>query len=190
MCIRDSIRTADMLKLDVPELEGGKPQTIVAKPNDFQKAYMQVLAQRSEDIHSGSIDPTVDNMLKVTHEARLLGLDARAINPEAENTPDSKVNLCIDKVMEIYKNTEEQKGVQAIFCDIAVNSTDGKFSVYDYIKEELQRRGIPANEICTAGDAKDQNQRNEIEVYKRQLMWYPSACLWRVSAEAAQWNSS
>lgn len=156
------IRTADMLKLDVPELEGGKPQTIVAKPNDFQKAYMQVLAQRSEDIHSGSIDPTVDNMLKVTHEARLLGLDARAINPEAENTPDSKVNLCIDKVMEIYKNTEEQKGVQAIFCDIAVNSTDGNFSVYDYIKEELQRRGIPANEICTAGDAKDQNQRNEM----------------------------
>lgn len=156
------IRTADMLKLDVPELEGGKPQTIVAKPNDFQKAYMQVLAQRSEDIHSGSIDPAVDNMLKVTHEARLLGLDARAINPEAENTPDSKVNLCIDKVMEIYKNTEEQKGVQAIFCDIAVNSTDGKFSVYDYIKEELQRRGIPANEICTAGDAKDQNQRNEM----------------------------
>ena len=156
------IRTADMLKLDVPELEGGKPQTIVAKPNDFQKAYMQVLAQRSEDIHSGSIDPSVDNMLKVTHEARLLGLDARAINPEAENTPDSKVNLCIDKVMEIYKNTEEQKGVQAIFCDIAVNSTDGKFSVYDYIKEELQRRGIPANEICTAGDAKDQNQRNEM----------------------------
>ena len=156
------IRTADMLKLDVPELEGGKPQTIVAKPNDFQKAYMQVLAQRSEDIHSGSVDPTEDNMLKVTHEARLLGLDARAINPEAENTPDSKVNLCIDKVMEIYKNTEEQKGVQAIFCDIAVNSTDGKFSVYDYIKEELQRRGIPANEICTAGDAKDQNQRNEM----------------------------
>lgn len=156
------IRTADMLKLDVPELEGGKPQTIVAKPNDFQEAYMQVLAQRSEDIHSGSIDPAVDNMLKVTHEARLLGLDARAINPEAENTPDSKVNLCIDKVMEIYKNTEEQKGVQAIFCDIAVNSTDGKFSVYDYIKEELQRRGIPANEICTAGDAKDQNQRNEM----------------------------
>ncbi len=63
------IRTADMLKLDVPELEGGKPQTIVAKPNDFQKAYMQVLAQRSEDIHSGSIDPTVDNMLKVTHRS-------------------------------------------------------------------------------------------------------------------------
>lgn len=151
-----------MLKLPVPELEGGKPQTIVAKPNEFQTAYMQVLAQRSEEIHSGAVDSTVDNMLKVTHEARLLGLDARAINPEAENLPDSKVNLCIDKVLEIYKDTEAQKGVQAIFCDIAVNSTDGKFSVYDYIKAELVRRGIPENEICTAGDAKDQNQRNEM----------------------------
>lgn len=156
------IRTADMLHLPVPEIEGGKPQTIVAKPNEFQQAYMQILAQRSEVIHSGAVDPTVDNMLKVTHEARLLGLDARAINPAAENTPDSKVNLCVDKVMEIYEQTAEQKGVQAIFCDIAVNSDDGKFSVYDYIKEELQRRGIPASEICTAGDAKDQKQRNEM----------------------------
>ena len=156
------IRTADMLKLPVPEIEGGKPQTIVAKPNEFQQAYMQILAKRSEVIHSGAVDPTQDNMLKVTHEARLLGLDARAINPRTENTPDSKVNLCIDKVMEIYQTTAEQKGVQAIFCDIAVNSDDGRFSVYDYIKAELQRRGIPASEICTAGDAKDQKQRNEM----------------------------
>lgn len=156
------IRTADMLNLPVPEMVGGKPQTIVAKPNEFQQAYMQILAQRSEVIHSGAVDPTVDNMLKVTHEARLLGLDARAINPAAENTPDSKVNLCVDKVMEIYEQTVEQKGVQAIFCDIAVNSDGGRFSVYDYIKEELVRRGIPESEICTAGDAKDQKQRNEM----------------------------
>ncbi|MGN0678922.1 MAG: YodL domain-containing protein, partial [Oscillospiraceae bacterium] len=156
------IRTADMLNLPVPELEGGKTQTIVAKPNEFQRAYMEVLAKRSEEIHNGSIDPTVDNMLKVTNEARLLGLDARAINPDTDNTPDSKVNLCIDKVMEIYERTAEEKGVQAIFCDIAVNSTDGRFSVYDYIKEELVRRGIPESEICTAGDAKNQEKRNEM----------------------------
>lgn len=156
------IRTAEMLKLPVPEIEGGKPQTIVAQPNEFQQAYVKVLAERSEIIHSGSVDPTQDNMLKVTHEARLLGLDARTINPAAENSPDSKVNLCIDKVMEIYKQTAEQKGVQAVFCDIAVNSDDGKFSVYDYIKEELQRRGIPKDEICTAADAKNQEQRSEM----------------------------
>ena len=156
------IRTPDMLNLPVPELEGGKPQTIVAHPNDEQKAYMQVLAERSEAIHSGAVDPSKDNMLKITGEARLLGLDARCVIPNAENYPDSKVNLCIDKIMEIYDRTSAQKGVQAIFCDIAVNSDDGKFSVYDYLKQELARRGIPENEICTAGDAATQKQRNEM----------------------------
>lgn len=101
-------------------------------------------------------------MLKITGEARLLGLDARCVTPNAENYPDSKVNLCIDKIMEIYDRTSAQKGVQAIFCDIAVNSDDGKFSVYDYLKQELARRGIPENEICTAGDAATQKQRNEM----------------------------
>lgn len=156
------IRTQDMLNLPVPEMEGGKPQTIVAKPNEVQTAYMQVLAERSEAIHSGAVDPSADNMLKITNEARLLGLDARCIVPNSENYPDSKVNLCVDKVMEIYQQTAEQKGVQAIFCDVAVNSGDGRFSVYDYIKEELVRRGIPENEICTAGDAETQKQRNEM----------------------------
>ena len=156
------IRTPDMLDLPVPKLEGGKPQTIVAKPNEVQTAYMQVLAERSEAIHSGAVDPSADNMLKITNEARLLGLDARCIVQNAENYPDSKVNLCIDKIMEIYDRTSAEKGVQAIFCDIAVNSDDGKFSVYDYLKQELARRGIPENEICTAGDAATQKQRNEM----------------------------
>ena len=156
------IRTPDMLNLPVPELEGGKPQTIVARPNDEQKAYMQVLAERSEAIHSGAVDPSEDNMLKITGEARLLGLDARCVIPNAENYPDSKVNLCIDKIMEIYDRTSAEKGVQAVFCDIAVNSDDGKFSVYDYIKQELTQRGIPESEICTAGDAATQKQRNEM----------------------------
>ena len=156
------IRTADMLNLPVPEIEGGKPQTVVSKPNDFQKAALQILADRSERIHSGSIDPHDDNMLKITNEARLLGLDARALNPTAENYPDSKVNMCIDNIMKIYEETKEQKGVQAIFCDIAVNSDDGRFSVYDYIRDELEKRGIPKEEICAAGDAKNQNQRNEM----------------------------
>ena len=186
------IRTAEMLNLPVPEIEGGKPQVISAKPNEFQQAYMKVLAERSEAIHNGNIDPSVDNMLRVTNEARLLGLDARTINPDADNYPDSKVNLLIAKVMEIYTETTEQKGVQAIFCDIAINDgkkdtseidvevDDGesektlsaeeqaellaasKFSVYKYVKEELIRRGIPESEICFAGDAKNQGQRGEM----------------------------
>lgn len=180
------IRTADMLNLPVPEVRGGKPETIVATPNDFQKAYMQILAERSEMVHNGSVDATVDNMLKITGEARLLGLDARCLNPDAENYPDSKVNLCIDKVMEIYTRTTAQKGVQAIFCDIAVNgdneqeeltddkkqkkvkpNDEGKFSVYNYIKAELIRRGIPKDEICFAGDANTTKQQNEMKAQLR-----------------------
>lgn len=206
------IRTADMLKLPVPEIEGGKPQIIAAKPDEFQKAYMTVLAERSKLIHNQLVDPKDDNMLKVTNEARLLGLDSRCLNINAENSPNSKVNLLINKVMEIYEDTTDTKGVQAIFCDIAVHGEtkealdekqieaegsevksddpeaeetadeteeldeereleadeqsemlyDVKFSVYKFIKEELVRRGVPENEICFAGDAKNQSARLEM----------------------------
>lgn len=184
------MRTADMLNLPVPKIKGGKPETIVAEPNDFQKAYMKVLAERSEQVHNGSVDATQDNMLKITGEARLLGLDVRCLNPEAPNYPDSKVNLLINKVMEIYTQTTPQKGVQAIFCDIAVHGDneaeelsesneknvkkaasekleDGKFSVYNYIKAELIRRGVPADEICFAGDADTVKKQNEMKAQLR-----------------------
>lgn len=95
-----------------------------------------------------------------------MGLDARCINPDAENDPQSKVNLCIDKIMDIYNRTSEQKGVQAVFCDVAVNEKNGDgeptFSVYKYIREELERRGIPREEICAAGDASTDVQRTEM----------------------------
>ena len=160
------IRTPDMIKLPIPDIKNGKAETILAKPSDFQEAYVQQLAERSELIHNGSVDPHDDNMLKITHEARLLGLDARCINPDAENDPNSKVNICIDKIMDIYSRTSKQKGVQAVFCDVAVNETNGSgeptFSVYKYIREELARRGIPSEEICAAGDAKTDAQRTEL----------------------------
>ena len=158
------IKTAENLKLPVPDMIGGKPITIVAKPDEFQTAYIQELAERSERVHSGAVDSTVDNMLKITHEARLLGLDARAINPTAPENPNGKVNMCVENVMRIYENTSEQKGVQVVFCDIAVNGDEkaGKWSVYDHLKQEFIRRGIPETEICFAGDAKSQAERNEM----------------------------
>ncbi len=156
------IQTADMVKLPVPEINGGKPQIVVAQPNDFQKAYMKVLAQRAEMIHTGSVDPKEDNMLKITHEARLLGLDSRCLNASSENSPDSKVNKCVDNIMRIYDKTAADKGVQVVFCDIAINEDDGKYSIYSYIREELERRGIPENEICAAGDAKTDQKRAEM----------------------------
>lgn len=126
------------------------------------KAYMKELAARSEAIHNGNIDPTVDNMLRVTHEARLLGLDSRCIFKSAEPTPDSKVMKLLDNLEQNYRETMEQKGVQIIFCDIAINEDSEHFSVYEAIKADLVKRGIPKEEICFAGDAQTDKARAEM----------------------------
>jgi hypothetical protein len=91
-----------------------------------------------------------------------LGLDGRCIDSDSPNNPNSKVNICIENLIDIYKNSEKEKGVQVIFCDIAVNSTDGKFSIYEYIKKELITKGIPENEIAFAGEADTEKKRTEL----------------------------
>lgn len=156
------IQTADMLKLPVPKLETGKPIVVTSKPDERQKAYMKELAARSETIHSGTVDPRQDNMLKITHEARLLGLGTRCIFKDAQPAPDSKVMKLIDNLEKNYKNTMTEKGVQIVFCDIAINEDETHFSVYKAIKQALIERGIPEKEICFAGDAKTDKARDEM----------------------------
>lgn len=156
------IQTADMLKLPVPKLETGKPIVVTSKPDERQKAYMKELATRSETIHSGTVDPRQDNMLKITHEARLLGLDTRCIFKDAQPAPDSKMMKLIDNLEKNYKNTMTEKGVQIVFCDIAINEDETHFSVYKAIKQALMERGIPEEEICFAGDAKTDKARDEM----------------------------
>ena len=161
------IQTADMLKLPVPKLETGKPIVVTSKPDERQKAYMKELATRSETIHSGTVDPRQDNMLKITHEARLLGLDTRCIFKDAQPAPDSKVTKLIDNLEKNYKNTMTEKGVQIVFCDIAINEDETHFSVYKAIKQALMERGIPEKEICFAGDAKTDKARNDMSKYQK-----------------------
>lgn len=156
------IQTADMLKLPVPKLETGKPIVVTSKPDERQKAYMKELATRSETIHSGTVDPRQDNMLKITHEARLLGLDTRCIFKDAQPAPDSKVMKLIDNLEKNYRKTMAEKGVQIVFCDIAINEDETHFSVYKAIKQALMERGIPEKEICFAGDAKTDKARDEM----------------------------
>ncbi len=156
------IQTADMLKLPVPKLKTGEPIVVSAKPNDLQKAYMQELARRSEAIHGGNVDPSEDNMLRITHEARLLGLDSRCIFRNSEPSPDSKVSKLLDNLEKNYHETADKKGGQIVFCDIAINEDAEHFSVYEAIKEDLIKRGIPRDEICFAGDAKTDKARAEM----------------------------
>ncbi len=84
------IQTSDMLDLPVPEIKGGKPEIVTAKPDEKKKAHMKTLAARAQAIYNGNVDPSADNMLKITHEARLLGLDSRCIFPGAFPPPTAR----------------------------------------------------------------------------------------------------
>lgn len=156
------VQTADMLKLPIPKLKEDKYILVSSNPSEFIKYEMENYVERAERIRNGMVDPSVDNMLKITNEARLLGTDPRLINKEAINEPDSKVNKCIENIYEEYKKSESIKGTQIVFCDVGTPNSDGRFSIYNSIKDELVRKGIPKNEICFIHDAKNEVQREEL----------------------------
>ena len=139
------IQSADKLQLPRPALKTGKPQIIKVPASPEQKAYVQELAARSKAIADGSVDPHEDNLLKITGEARLIGMGNHAIQAlyakreealpyDFVESKDSKVDACVKNVAELYKQTTDTKGVQIIFSTIAVTRTRANFSVYDYIK--------------------------------------------------------
>ena len=153
------IKTADMLNLPVP-----KEEIIVEKikPSNLQKSYVNQLADRAEDVRAGNVEVSEDNMLKITNEGRLLALDQRIIIPDAPDNPESKTNRCIANVMKIYHEGMDSKATQLIFCDKSTPNKDGKFSVYEDIKDKLTKQGIPANEIAFIHDAKTDKQKDEL----------------------------
>lgn len=146
------VQTAGMLKLEVPELEGGKPTVIMCPPTELQKHTIQALGERAEAVRAGSVDPHVDNMLKITTDGRKLALDQRLLNPALPDDPGSKANACADKVYEIWAQTREQRSTQLIFSDLATPGT-GAWNVYDDIRDKLIARGVPKEEIAYIHDA-------------------------------------
>ena len=108
------IKTSDQLHLPVPE---AKFETVVVKPSEFQKDLVASLSERAAAVHSGSVDPTVDNMLKITSDGRKIGLDQRLMNPLLPDDPHSKLNACISNVLRIWKEGEKDKLTQLVFCD-------------------------------------------------------------------------
>ena len=111
------IRTADTLKLDVPECDY---QVVNVDATAFQKELVQELADRADAINAGNVDPSIDNMLKITSDGRKLGLDPRLIDPSFEDNPDTKLNRCVENVARIHAETAEDKLTQIIFCDLGV----------------------------------------------------------------------
>lgn len=158
------VQTADMLDLDVPAIRGGKPIIVESQPDDFVQDVMEKFVERAETIRNGSVDPSIDNFLKITHEARLLGTDARLLMPQAPNNPDGKLNKVAENVWEEYKrgNSDGKIGCQLIFSDIGTPGPGKDFTVYDYLKEKLIDYGIPEAEIAFIHDAKTDAQRDTL----------------------------
>ena len=138
------IKTSDQLHLPVPE---AKFETVVAKPSEIQKEMVQELSKRAAEIHSGAVDASVDNMLCVTNDGRKIGLDVRLMNPMLPDDPNSKLNVCVQNVLQIWEEGKDQKLTQLLFCDLSTPKNDGNFNVYDDIRKKLVAAGVPENEI-------------------------------------------
>ena len=110
------IKTADQLHLPTPEVEYHVEK---AQPSEIQKNLVQQLSQRAALVHSGQVNPKIDNMLKITHDGRKLGLDQRIINPNFPDHPDSKVNMCVENVVRIWQDGQADKLTQLVFCDLS-----------------------------------------------------------------------
>ena len=181
------IKTADQLHLPTPEVEY---HTYASKPTETQKEMVKELSERAAKVHSGAVDSSVDNMLKITSDGRKLGLDQRIINPNLPDEPQSKVNQCVDNIFKIWEDGKDDKLTQLVFCDLstpkntvaektAAKSIDSPelnailrlteddggekaFSVYDDIRAKLTAKGIPKEEIAFIHEANTEAKKKEL----------------------------
>lgn len=171
------IQTRDMLDLDTPELRDNQYVIVDSEPDWYVKQVMETFVKRAEAIRNREVDPRTDNFLKITHEARLLGTDARLLTPDAPESADGKLNRVVQNVLYEYRRAEQEGvlGTQLIFSDIGIPKQSwseemlhkpwhetGFFDVYNYIKTELVKQGIPADEIAFIHDAKTDAQRDTL----------------------------
>ena len=150
------IQTADMLNLPVPAVEY---HNVALKPSEHQKDMIASLAERAERVRNGMVEPTVDNMLKITNDGRKLALDQRLVNGMLPDNEEGKVNACMDNIYRVWEESEAKKLTQLVFCDLSTPHNDGTFNVYDDLKQKLIERGIPAEEIAFIHDAKTEVQK-------------------------------
>ena len=155
------VQTADMLNLPVPKLVGGKPINVALPPSPQQKQMVADLADRAEEIRAGNVDPTEDNMLKVTNDGRKLALDQRLIDPNLPENPNDKVHACAENVYRIWNDTKEKRLTQLVFCNLSTPKPDG-FNVYDDLRNLLISMGIPENEVQFIHSANTEVKKAEL----------------------------
>ena len=180
------IKTANQLHLPTPQVEY---HNIVAQPTDIQKEMVKALSERASEVHRGSVDPSVDNMLKITSDGRKLGLDQRIINQMLPDEPGTKVNQCVDNIMQIWRDGEADKLTQLVFCDIStpqakpakkvakaldnptlhaledavpLDEPEPAFTVYEDIRQKLIAKGVPAEQIAFIHEANTEVRKKEL----------------------------
>lgn len=153
------IKTSDQLHLPVPET---KFETVVVQPSEYQKDMVASLSERAADVHACIVDPSVDNMLKITSDGRKLGLDQRLMNPLLPDAPDSKLNACVGNILRIWQDGQADKLHQLVFCDLSTPKNDGTFNVYDDVKTKLIANGVPAEEVAFIHDADTEAKKKDL----------------------------
>jgi N12 class adenine-specific DNA methylase/adenine-specific DNA methylase len=156
------VQTADMLNLPRPKLKGDKPFTVACPMTDDQAELQQALVDRYDRLRSQKIDPRIDNALAITTDGRKLALDARMLDPNADDDPNSKLNALVTNVEQVWRDTSATRGTQLIFCDMGVQPTAWGFSVYDDIIRKLVARGIPREQIASIGDAESDAKKQAL----------------------------
>ncbi len=171
------VQTADMLNLPVPKANF---HTEVIQPNELQRAVVAELAERAERVRARAVDPSTDNMLRITNDGRKLALDMRLINPLAADDPNGKVATCARNVARIWAQTKDQRSTQLVFCDLSTpnkntpiemqKKAEGVYEmipdqftdVYNDLKKKLMAEGIPEEEIAFIHDAKTEQKKKEL----------------------------
>ena len=173
------IKTADQLNLPRPTAHY---ETVVVKPSAYQQEMVQALSERAAAVHSGAVDPSVDNMLRITSDGRKLGLDQRLMNPFLPDDPGSKVNACVQNIVRIWREGAAEKLTQLVFCDLSTprgkaasekEAADAdtllademgseNFNVYDDIRAKLIAQGIPQEQIAFIHEANTEVRKKEL----------------------------
>lgn len=156
------IQTAETLKLPVPKLKNGKYTICLTKPSEEQKLFIFDCGERAEEVHQKRVDPSKDNMLKITNDGKMCALDMRLVDPTVEDNPDSKVNMAVNNIFNKWEETKDDSLTQVVFLD---RSTPSKgFNLYDDIKSKLIALGVPEEEIKFIHDAK--NDKEKVKLFE------------------------
>jgi N12 class adenine-specific DNA methylase len=146
------VQTADMLNLPRPTVAGGKPQIAAAPASEPLKAFIQTLTKRAERLRTARVDPSVDNMLKITGDGRKAALDMRLVEPFAEAESDTKLTLAVQRIKTVWNETRDARSTQLVFCDLSTPNP-ATFNVYDEVRTKLLESGVPKAEIAFIHDA-------------------------------------